>query len=93
MALRITATAATATDFTRARISAYYEVTRAEMEDEAYYNGDSLELAGRGLYGEYALLFPVDEIRTSTTDADAPGLDLSHVDDVLLRFDYVSVAQ
>jgi hypothetical protein len=75
--------------YSNARISAYFNVSRAEMEDETYFNGDSQELAGRGFYGDYALFFPAETLsRTGGT-----GLVLEHVDDVLLRFDYVSVAR
>jgi len=75
--------------FSTARISAYFNVTRAQMEDESYFNGDSQELAGRGLYGEYSILFPAETLSIDGTD----GLNLENVEDVLLRFDYVSVAK
>ncbi|MBI5490007.1 MAG: hypothetical protein HY905_21920 [Deltaproteobacteria bacterium] len=74
--------------FSNARISAYFNVGRAELEDESYFNGDSQELAGRGFYGDYALFFPAETL----SDSGGDGLVLEHVDDVLLRFDYVSVA-
>jgi hypothetical protein len=75
--------------FTDARISAYFNVTRAELEDESYFNGDSQELAGRGLFGDYALFFPVNTLSID----EGTGLRLGSVDDVLLRLDYVSVAR
>jgi hypothetical protein len=75
--------------FADARISAYFNVTRADLEDEAYFNGDSQELAGRGLYGDYALFFPAETLSVSGSN----GLVLGSVEDVLLRFDYVSVAR
>lgn len=75
--------------FTDARIQAYFNVARGALEDERYFNGDSQELAGRGLYGDYALFFP----RETLSVDGGPGLVLDHVDDVLLRFDYVSVAR
>lgn len=70
-----------ARSFTNARISAFFNISRAELEDESYFNGDSTELAGRGLYGDYALFIP----------AESP-LALGNVDDLLLRIDYVSAA-
>lgn len=75
--------------FTNARISAYFNVPRAEMEDESYFNGDSQELAGRGLYGDYALFFPKETL----AEDGGNGLRLENIEDVLLRFDYVSVAK
>ncbi len=71
-----------ARSFTNARISAFFNISRAELEDESYFNGDSTELAGRGLYGDYALFIP----------AESP-LALTNVEDVLLRIDYVSAAK
>lgn len=75
--------------YSNARISAYFNVSRAALEDERYFNGDSQELAGRGLYGDYALFFPADTL----SDGRSDGLMLNRIDDVLLRFDYVSVAR
>jgi hypothetical protein len=75
--------------FTQARISAYFNVSRAELENETYFNGDSQELAGRGLYGDYALFFPAETLALGSSD----GLVLQNIEDVLLRFDYVSVAR
>ena len=59
------------------------------MEQEAYYNGDSQELAGRGLYGGYALFIPTQILSVDGGN----GLVLENVEDILLRLDYVSVAQ
>lgn len=75
--------------YSNARISAYFNVSRAELEDERYFNGDSQELAGRGLYGDYALFFPAETL----SDGDGDGVVLNRIADVLLRFDYVSVAR
>ena len=77
------------TGFTAARIQAFFNVERAALEDEAYFNGDSQELAGRGLYGDYALFFPAETLSRDGAD----GLVLDHIEDVLLRLDYVSVAR
>ena len=74
--------------WTSARISAYFNVSQAELESEAYFNGDSQELAARGLYGEYALFFPAEILRGD----GGTGLELGNIRDVLLRLDYVSVA-
>jgi hypothetical protein len=47
------------------------------------------ELAGRGLYGDYALFLPAEVLSRDGSD----GLDLDRVTDVLLRLEYVSVAR
>jgi hypothetical protein len=62
-------------------------VPRSELESETYDDGSSRELAGRGVYGEYTLFIPAEVLSTG-----GPGLDLANVDDILLRIDYVSVA-
>jgi hypothetical protein len=75
--------------FASARLQPVLGVTRAELEADSYFNGASRELAGRGLYGDYTLFIPAESLTRDGT----PGVDLSRVDDVLLRFDYVSVAR
>jgi hypothetical protein len=75
--------------FGDARISAYFNVSRADFEGATYSAGASQELAGRGLYGEYALFFPAETL----SRGGGSGLKLENVEDVLLRFDYVSVSR
>ena len=75
--------------FGRARIEAYFNVERAEFESDEYESGATAELAARGLYGNYALFIPASSI----SDGQSAGLVLDNVDDILLRLDYVSVAQ
>jgi hypothetical protein len=75
--------------FTAARLQPAVNVTRADFEGDQYFNGSSRELAGRGLYGDYTLFFPVEMLSTGASD----GLRIDHLSDVLLRFDFVSVAQ
>jgi hypothetical protein len=83
----------------RARIQAYFNISREKFEDDAYANGETSELAARGLYGDYALFFPAGILSVPTLDAQgnavgfSDGLDLRAVDDILLRIDYVSVAR
>jgi hypothetical protein len=82
--------------FGRARIQATFNVTRTEFELDRFENGQTSELAARGLYGNYALFFPAELL--SLPDAKDPkvrtnGLDLNQIDDILLRLDYVSVAR
>lgn len=76
--------------FARARISAHLNVGIAEFQEEEYVQGDSPELAARGLYGTYRLVLPLEDVLTSGGDR---GLDLSQVEDIVLRFDFVSVAR
>jgi hypothetical protein len=75
--------------FTRARIEAYFNVDRAAFETDDYANGETSELAARGLYGGYALFLPADFLSVD----GSTGLVLNAVDDILLRLDYVSVAR
>lgn len=76
----------------RGRIQARVNVPRAELESDAFTDGSTTELAARGLYGSYALFIPA-EVLKDPSDPDSRGLDLDAVDDILLRFDYVSVAR
>jgi hypothetical protein len=78
-----------ASGFSKARLQAYLNVTQAEFEKESYTQGSSEELAARGLYGEYALFFPAEQLAVGS----GQGLHLERLDDILLRFDYVSVAK
>ncbi len=75
--------------FTSARLQPRFNVSREQLESESYVDGDSQELAGRGLYGQYSIFIPAETIATQGRD----GLNLSQVEDILLRFDYVSVAR
>ncbi len=75
--------------FSRARMQAFFNVDRDEFSEDAYANGDSAELAGRGLYGEYAIFLPAGVL----SEDGGPGLNLNVVEDILLRIDYVSVAR
>ena len=75
--------------FSNSRISAYFNISRGELEAEAYTQGSTRELAGRGLYGDYAIFFPAETL----SDGGSSGLDLEALDDILMRFDYVSVSQ
>jgi hypothetical protein len=75
--------------FTSARLQPRFNVPQDELESEGYFEGDSQELAGRGLYGEYSLFIPAQSMALNGGE----GLVLSQVEDILLRFDYVSVAK
>jgi hypothetical protein len=76
-------------EYVRARLQAYHNVSRSDFEAEAYNQGSSEELAARGLFGEYALFFPAEYLHG---DGEG-GLFLNRLDDVLLRIDYVSAAK
>ncbi|MBO6935261.1 MAG: hypothetical protein JJ863_09800 [Deltaproteobacteria bacterium] len=75
--------------YSRARMQAFFNVDRDEFSNDDYANGDSSELAARGLYGGYQILFPAGLLSSD----GSTGLDLNAVDDILLRLDYVSVAR
>lgn len=75
-------------DFTPASISAWLNVRRSDLYRDQYTEGASEELAGRGLYGEYVLLFP----QAGLFDRPGDPLPLEMVEDVLVRFDYVSIS-
>jgi hypothetical protein len=84
---------------TRAVFSAVRtDVTRADLEMQGYDGGVQAGLAGRGLFGNYALFFPADSIRYdecddgTCTERGTGRLDLRLINDVILRFDYVAWA-
>lgn len=82
------------TGASRARIQAFLNVDRATMEDPTYANGETSELAARGLFGRYAIFVPADLIAEESSNGGfTNGIVFDRVDDILLRFDYVSVAE
>jgi hypothetical protein len=74
---------ADSSDYTAALLYPWFNIRRSEFYKDAYRDGASEELAGRGLYGDYVLLFPKQLLDD--------GFALERVEDVLLRFDYLSV--
>lgn len=78
-----------ASEYTTARIEAYFNVDRKTFEADTYANGQTAELAARGLYGKYALFIPAEMLSKD----GGGGLVLNQIEDVLLRLDYVSVAR
>jgi hypothetical protein len=72
-----------ATQYTAALLTPWFNVRRTDFDKETYQDGSSEELAGRGLYGDYVLLFPQQLL-----DGD---FALDRVEDVLIRLDYLSV--
>ncbi|MFO0745424.1 MAG: hypothetical protein U1F43_07095 [Myxococcota bacterium] len=81
--------ASVAAPYTRGRMQPYLNISRAEFEKEDYSQGATTELAGRGLYGDYALFIPAGALSVGGSE----GLRLDKIDDILLRLDYVSVAK
>lgn len=75
-------------EYLRALVDAYFNVSREELEKD-YTLGASNELASRGLYGEYAIFFPKEQLAVD----GKKGLHLERIDDILLRIDYVSAAK
>jgi hypothetical protein len=93
-------------EYTPALIYPWYNVRRSDFYRDDYTQGSSEELAGRGVYGEYVLLFPnygmleppadCPESNTCGETGQSAGCsdpfrDLRRIEDVLLRFDYYSV--
>jgi hypothetical protein len=76
-------------EFVRGQMQPYLNVTRARLEEESFSQGATTQLAGRGLYGDYALFFPAAALSVD----GGPGLRLEAVEDVLLRLDYVAAAR
>lgn len=70
-------------------VDAYFNVTWDTFAGADYSDGSDMALACRGLYGEYALFLPSQIL--SIDDSD--GLHLRRIDDVWVRFDYVSAAK
>lgn len=67
-----------------AMLQPWFNVPRSEFYKESYSEGASEEFAGRGLYGEYTILFPWKGLLED-------GFPLERVEDILIRFDYISV--
>lgn len=67
-----------------AYVDGWINVKRKDFYSDAYREGASDELAGRGLYGTYMLVIPEFD--------GEPVIALDRVEDVLLRFDYISVS-
>jgi hypothetical protein len=65
----------------------WFNVRRIDFYSSDYTKGASEELAGRGLYGDYILLFP-NQILDKASKNPFP---LENVEDVLLRVDSLSV--
>jgi hypothetical protein len=79
---------------TVARLEAFLNVPVSELINDTYANGDTSELAARGLFGDYELFFPAASLsRPLPGGARSDGLVLEAIDDVLLRVEYVSVAR
>jgi len=80
--------------YSRARIQPVFNVPRGEFEADQYANGETSELAARGMYGDYALFIPASRLSLPLASGEySDGLVLNEVEDILLRFDYVSVAR
>ncbi|MFH0901608.1 MAG: hypothetical protein V2A73_13350 [Pseudomonadota bacterium] len=76
--------AAQSVSYVSAVLQPWLNVPRSELYREAYQEGASEELAGRGLYGDYLLVFPIDGLLET-------GFPLEQLEDVLLRVDFLSV--
>ncbi len=74
------------TAFSPATVQARMNVSRPEFERVSYTDGQSTSLAGRGVFGDYALFIPA----TSQSFGGGAGLRLDRVDDILIRLEYVA---
>lgn len=72
--------------FTWAMMGATENTPATQFYADAFREGSSEEIAGRGLYGDYLLLFPWKGVLEK-------GFTLDRVEDVWLRFDVLSVAK
>ncbi|MDY0000921.1 MAG: EB domain-containing protein [Polyangia bacterium] len=76
-------------DYVISLVDAYFDVTWEEFSAPEYSAGSDTAFACRGLYGEYAIFLPAQIL-----DIDhSGGLSLLKVEDIWLRFDYVSAAR
>jgi hypothetical protein len=79
----------TDSDYVISLVDAYFNVSWEDFSSPDYSAGSDTALACRGLYGEYAIFLPAQIL-----DIDGSGgLSLLNVDDIWLRFDYVSAAK
>jgi hypothetical protein len=88
-------------DFSIASIYPWFNVRRSDFYKLQYRDGASEELAGRGLHGEYVVLFPRELLEgdrlpgptsgQTTTPLRPEKFPLDRVEDVLVRFDFLSV--
>ncbi len=69
--------------FTAAMLYPWFNIRKTDFYKTTFQDGSSDELAGRGLYGDYVLLFPKQMLDDT--------FELDRVEDVLLRLDYLSV--
>jgi hypothetical protein len=84
---KVAGTPEEATAYTAAAMYPWFNVRRIDFYSADYTKGASEELAGRGLYGDYILLFP----KQILDKAKKNPFPLENVEDVLLRVDYLSV--
>jgi hypothetical protein len=76
--------------FSAAALYPWFNVRRFDFYGADYQKGSSEELAGRGLYGDYILIFP-KQILVPSTSPPRDAFPLDNVEDVLFRIDYLSV--
>lgn len=81
--------------FSEARIQALLDIQPGDFLTDAYVDGASTELAGRLLFGDYTLFIPASSLAAFDEDGtqSKEGLDLSQIEDIALRLDYISVAK
>ncbi len=81
---------AAAPGFVTAAIQPYLNIPRSQFYSQAFVEGSSEAFAGYGLYGEYVLLFPWHGL-LEPDEQTFESFPLERIEDVLIRFDYLSV--
>ncbi len=76
-------------DYVISLVDSYFNVSWEDFSSPEYTAGSDTALACRGLYGEYAIFIPAQILNIEYSD----GLSLLNVDDIWIRFDYVSAAK
>lgn len=75
-----------ASTYSFSTVQARTNVPQRDLERVDYGDGQSTALAGRGVFGDYTLFIPA----TTLSVGGRAGLRLGHVEDVLVRLDYVA---
>jgi len=77
--------------YTASLLMPWFNVIRSDFYKDQYVEGSSEEFAGRGLYGDYVLLFPESGLLQWTDGDPTNDFPLTRVEDVLVRFDLISI--
>ncbi|MBI4508522.1 MAG: hypothetical protein HY698_02720 [Deltaproteobacteria bacterium] len=87
----VTVDESAAEGYSAALLYPWFNVRRSDFYKSQYQEGSSEELAGRGLFGEYVLVLPWKGLLDPESAQFPGGFPLEQVEDVLIRFDFLSV--